>query len=229
MDITQLQSVLKKTGRYFGPIDGSYGPLTRAAVLLAMTDGPDTQLDEQDFADSAARLGVTVAHIKAITTVESSGAGFVSSRPVILFEPHRFSRATGHVYDQAAPDVSYPNWDRAKYPRTQEGRWKQLVKAVGLNVDAGFASASYGRFQILAENYRQCGYASPFDFACSQAYDEISQLHAFERFITSKGLLDELRAGDWGGFAEGYNGTAYKLNHYDERLSNAFKAAGGQA
>lgn len=225
MSTASLQRALRDTGRYKGALDGKYGPLTRAAVLLAMTDGPDTVLTEADFADAAQQLGVTPAHIKAVTIVESSGAGFSEGRPVLLFEPHRFSRSTKGRYDQLVPDISYPKWDRSKYPKTQAARYDQLVKAVGLDAHAGFASASYGRFQILGENYAACGYDSPFEFAEAQAYDERTQLQSFVSFLRSKGLDRALRANSWAVFAEGYNGTAYRLNRYDEKLAAAFAEA----
>lgn len=225
MTVASLQRALRDSGRYHGPLDGKYGPLTRAAVLLAMTDGPDTALSERDITEAAQTLGVTPAHIKAVTVVESSGAGFADGRPVLLFEPHRFSRSTKGRYDEVAPDVSYPKWDRTKYPKTQDGRYAQLVKAVGLEAHAGFASASYGRFQILGENFKECGYDSPFEFAQAQAYDERTQLYAFVSFLRSKGLDRALRANSWAVFAKGYNGSAYRVNRYDEKLAAAFAEA----
>lgn len=227
MDIADLQTALAASGRYHDDVDGRYGPQTGAAVMLAMTDGPDTRLGPADIASSAQRLGLTPAHISAVTAVESSGGGFAEGRPVLLFEPHRFSRATAHLFDGRAPDVSYPAWNPSGYPRTQAGRYAQLVKAVGLNVDAGFASASYGLFQILGENFAACGYRSAFDFAAAQAFDEVTQLQAFEAFLRSRGLLGFLQARDWAGFAQRYNGTAYQLNHYDTRLAAAYQKAGG--
>jgi len=227
--IKELQARLRASGRYRGELDGLYGPLTRAGVMIAMTDGPDTLLNAQDFADSAARLGVTPAHVRAVTIVESSGAGFASGRPVLLFEPHRFSKATQRRFDTIAPLVSYPKWDRTKYPKTQGDRYEQLLVAVGLDVDAGFASASYGRFQILGENYAACGFVSPFEFAVAQAHDERTQLRSFEHFIYANGLVDALRVNDWDKFARGYNGTAYRENGYHAKLAAAFRAAGGRA
>ncbi len=92
-------------------------------------------------------------------------------------------------------------------------------------MDAGFASASYGRFQILGENYAACGYASSFDFAEAMARDEATQLRAFERFLTANGLVRVLKARDWAAFARGYNGTAYRVNRYDEKLAAAYAKA----
>lgn len=221
MTLQDLQLWLQHSGRYQGHIDGSWGPHTAAAVLEAMTDGPDTRLTPEDFEASARRLGTEARKIRAVTVVESSGAGFAEGRPVLLFEPHRFSRATGGRFDASHPFVSYQHWDATKYPRSQQGRYNQLLEAVSLDVDAGFASASYGRFQILGENFRACGYPDALHFAAAQAYDEQTQLLAFENFIKARGLLVPLRFGNWAAFAEGYNGTAYKKNHYDEKLAAA--------
>jgi hypothetical protein len=228
MDRRELQQRLKASGRYAGQVDDAYGPLTRAGVLLAMTDGPDTKLNPADYITSAARLGVTPAHVKAIKLVESSGEGFAKGRPVLLFEPHRFSKATKGRFNASAPDVSYPTWDPKKYPGSQDGRYAQLVKAVGLDVDAGFASASYGLFQILGENHGLCGFSSSFEFAVAQAKDEIEQLRSLEQFLMATGLHLALRRSDWAAFAKGYNGTAYRQNKYDTRLEAAYIAAGGR-
>ncbi len=227
MDLIALQTRLRASGRYPYAVDGIWGPNTRAAVLAAMTDGPDTRLGKADLTKAAARLDLTYAHMKAVIDVESSGAGFYRGRATILFEPHRFSRATKKKFDKTNPAVSYPVWDPKRYPKSQDDRWGQLVEAVSLNVDAGFASASYGMFQILGENHKACGFPTPFDFAEAHARDEQMQLLAFERFITSQKLVEKLKAKDWAGFAAAYNGTAYKKNSYDTKLADAYKRAGG--
>lgn len=227
MNLLQLQTRLRASGRYAGKLDGQYGPMTKAAILLAMTDGPDTKLTAEDFRESAARLDLQPAHIIAFTKVESGGEGFRNGRSIILFEGHRFSRATRGAFDQTHPRVSYPHWDRAKYPAGQDARYDQLCEAVSLNVDAGFASASYGLFQVLGENYELCGFASPFDFAEAMARDEESQLKAVEGFLTRRGVVRYLKAGDWESVARIYNGSAFRENQYDIKLAKAFKAAGG--
>lgn len=226
--LAQLQQHLKDTGRYAGAIDGKWGKLTEAGILLMLTDGPDTKLTEQDYIDSAKRLGVTPAHIKAVTAVEASGAGFFNGRPLILPEPHRFSKWTGHRFDNSNPTLSYPKWGTRPYDKTQDARYDKLLGMIHLDVDGGFACASYGKFQIMGENYRACGFDSPMAFAEAMARDERAQLVAFEHFITSNGLLPLLRGSNWAGFARGYNGSAYAQNKYDVKLRAAFIAAGGR-
>lgn len=219
MSLKSLQLRLAELGYEPGAADGIWGPKTERAVIRAMTEGPDTPLTDADFVASAGRLGCPVSHIRAVSMVESTGRAFIDGRPAILFERHRFSRATGGRFDRSHPAISWPTWEPRSYPASQTARYGQLVAAVGLDVDAGFASASYGRFQILGENFAACGHQSPFAFALAMAQGEPEQLLAFERFIVSRGLLRALQRGDWATFARGYNGTAYKKNRYDAKLA----------
>lgn len=221
MDIATLQRRLVARG-YPLATDGAYGPKTRAAVLAAMTDPPDTPVNPQDIKGLADQWDVEPAVLWAVRDVEASGAGFADGRPKLLFEPHRFSRATGHRFDGSHPSISYRNWDKSRYPATQGARYDQLLAAIALDVDAAFASASYGAFQILGENYRICGEDDPLDFGLTEANGELGQLRHFTRFCAATGLVPALRRRDWAAFAKGYNGTAYKVNRYDERLAAAY-------
>lgn len=216
-----LQLYLRDTGRSPGEIDGVYGPRTKEAVMYAFEDGPDTALTMQDYKNAGARLGCRPAYILAFAEVEAAGAGFQDGEPKILFEPHRFSRATKHRFDQTNPNVSYQKWGDKPYPKTQGARYAQLLEAVGLDPWAAFASASYGKFQILGENHQACGFDTPWAFAFSQAYDEAAQLAAFEKFIRVSGILAPLKVGLWGTVAEMYNGSAYRKNAYDVKLATA--------
>jgi hypothetical protein len=222
MNHADLQRRLATLGHYRGMIDGRFGPQSKAAVLACMTEGPDYPVDARDIAVAASELRVDVAKVWAIYDVESSGDAFIDGRPAILFEPHRFSKSTGHRFDKSHPTLSSWTWNRKLYPRSQDGRWRQLLDAVALDVDAGFMSASYGAFQILGENYAVCGAPDPWSFAWRQAQTVGDQLDAFIRFVAERGLSGPLRRGDWAAFARGYNGTAYRENKYDEKLAAAF-------
>lgn len=222
MDMTTLRRRLMALGYQPGAAGAPFGAADREAILSALTDGPDYILSDHDIEDAADQLKVEGAAIWAVWDVEGSAAPFIDGRPTILFEPHRFSRATAHRFDASHPKISSRTWNRALYPGKQAGRWQQLLEAVSLDVDAGFASASYGGFQILGENYAVCGAISPWAFARQQAQTEADQLAAFLRFVEAKGLAAALRRQDWAAFARGYNGTAYRENRYDERLAAAF-------
>lgn len=222
MNQADLQRRLHALGFYAGAIDGKFGTPSKAALLACLTEGPDYPITATDIAQAAALLAVEEAKIWAVYDVEAAGDAFIDGRPTILFEPHRFSRSTGHRFDRSHPRLSSRTWNRALYPRSQDGRWQQLLDAVALDVDAGFMSASYGAFQILGENYAVCGAYDPWAFAWRQAQTEGDQLEAFVRFVEGRGLKAALQRGDWAGFARGYNGTAYRENRYDEKLANAY-------
>jgi hypothetical protein len=222
MTLADLQLKLAALGCFQGTFSGQMDVAMRSAVLQALTNGPDYRLTDIDVADAADQLGCEPAKIWAVHDVESSGSPFIDGRPTILFEPHRFSRATGHRFDASHPNISSRTWNRKLYPGTQTGRYNQLLEAVGLDVDAGFGSASYGAFQILGENHALCDAHTAWDFAWREAQTEADQLQGFLMFVKHTGLAPALKAGDWATFARGYNGTAYRENHYDTRLAAAY-------
>lgn len=222
--LIELQTHLKKTGRYAGAIDGDWGRLTAGGVLLMLTDGPDTALVEADYVAAAARLGCSTKQIKGVFAVEAPGAGFQAGKPKILPEPHRFSKATKGVYDRSYPTISYPNWGARPYPATQDARYDTLLAMIRLDVDAGFGSASYGKPQIMGENYKLAGYASEMLFAEAMARDEKTQLRAFENFVINRGLVSALRAisrnpESCAAFARGYNGTGFAKHNYHGKIA----------
>jgi hypothetical protein len=218
MNISELQQRLGCVA------DGVAGPQTRQAILKFLTDGPDLALQEADFTSAATQLGVAPSFVKALYEIESSGKPFIDGRPTILFEPHRFSKATGHRFDASHPKVSYPNWDAKRYPGSQTGRYDQLTEAVCLDPLAGFASASYGGFQIMGENFARCGARDAMAFAWQESQSVCDQLHHFVLFIQSDAALHSaLARADWVGVAKRYNGSAYYLNKYDVRLAQAVR------
>lgn len=202
-----------------------WGSKCEAALIKALTDGPDWPVTAADIAQAAETLKVDEAVIWTIHDVESSGDPFIDGRPAILFEPHRFSRSTNHRYDTSHPSISSRSWNRKLYPRAQEGRYRQLIMAVRLDVDAAFMSASYGAFQILGENWKVCGAISPWSFAWKQAQTEGDQLEALVRFVEGTRLVTALRKcrpGDPDScipFVGGYNGTGFRSNRYHIRFA----------
>jgi len=233
MTLEELQQRLADRGLSPGPVDGIWGPQTYQAVRLLLTcpaEKPSTVTAGQIEA-TAENLGVSGAHVRGLLEVEAGGAGFVGRQPVILVEPHRFSRATGHRFDATHPSISYPRWGMRPYPKMQFARYGQLLKMVSLVPEAGFASASYGLFQILGENFRKCGFEDSMSFAEAMAQSEDAQLIAFENFIVNAGIRDDLARcapGDPASceaFCRRYNGPSFAQHNYHFRLAKAIEAA----
>lgn len=170
--------------------------------------------------EAAAALGCDVATIQAVADVESGGR---TDPTVFLFEPHWFSRLTNGHYDYLHPTLSYPRWDRAKYPRTRAARDAQFAAACKLDGDKAHQAASWGLFQIMGFNHAACGYSSAEAMADALKTSVAENVRAFCHFIKASGWAEYLAARDWAGFARRYNGPGYAQNAYDRKLRAAWE------
>ncbi len=199
---------------------------TFLASLVAKNKGP---LTAADINQAAQRMNCEPACVRAVVKVESAGSGFASDgRPIILFEPHVFSKLTARRFDISNPSVSYRSWGDKPYPKTQAGRWAQLEEAYALDPEAAVSAASWGLFQVLGQNYKVCGFASATAFVADMSQSEARMLAAFEAFVRANNILDDLQRKDWAGFARVYNGPG-QVEKYARLLSNAYEAALVQA
>lgn len=193
-------------------------------------------ITEQDYVDAANSLSCKVAAIKAVSEVESSGSGFLSTGELlILFEPHVFFRRLVKLgADPAEILATHPDAADILYQKFKghagekpSQQWDRLRKAANLPygpaMQAAHEAASYGRFQVLGENHRACGYSSIFELVHDFQEGDKYHLRAFVNLVKDFGLAPALVAEDWAKFARGYNGPAYKQNRYDEKLAVAFK------
>lgn len=189
------------------------------STLRRQNNDPLRRADFEAIADS---MGVEWEALAAVAEVESGPLGGFTSegKPVILFERHLFSRKTNSRYDASHPTIS--NRTPGGYPRTQAERWAQLELAYSLEPLAALESASYGRFQVLGQNYPNLGMANAKEYVAKLARSERDQLEAFEGFVRANNLIDELQRKDWAGFASRYNGPAYAVNRYDEKMAEAY-------
>jgi hypothetical protein len=183
-----------------------------------------TSLSKDDYVDAARALGTDEAVVRSVVAVESNGKGLGDDgRPVILFEPHQFSRLTNHQFDKTHGGVSYPSWGDKPYPRTQAARWDQLEYAAKLDHDAAYLSASYGLFQIMGFNHEACGFPTVGEFVNAMR-TERGQLMAFVAFVKANARMHKaLCEKDWPMFAASYNGPGFRKNQYDAKLAAAYK------
>ncbi len=196
-----------------------------AAFLDSLVAKNASPLTAAEINEAAQRMGVETAAVRAVLKVESRGSGFgPDGRPVILYEPHIFSRLTERKYDVSHPTISYKNWKERPYPKTQAERYKQLAEAYALDKEAALSSASWGLFQIMGMNFAACGFASASAFVQDQAQSEARMLLAFEKFVRTNNILDELQNKDWEGFARVYNGPG-QVETYGRLLRDAYNEA----
>lgn len=188
-------------------------------------------ISEQQFIDSAAALGCDLAAIKAVAQVESGGSGIINDRPVILFEPHVFYRElkTRNI-TPVLSDICYPVWGTHPYPKGQDAQYERLDRAAKIHREAALCSASWGKFQILASHYKECGCLSLQQFINNMYVSEDKHLEMFCHYVISEGLDDELRAFSIPSliikasrqFASVYNGKYYFKHNYDGKLRLAY-------
>jgi hypothetical protein len=198
-------------------------PLVNDGYLTTLRAGSTATLTRADYEVIATELGCEVEAVQAVVEVESGRAGAFGpdGRPIILYEPHIFSRRTNRRFDATNPTISYPTWDASKYPRTQAERWDQLAAAYALDPQNAVASASYGLFQIMGFNHAACGFADPKAFVTDMCRSQAQQLKAFAAFVRSNNLGDELVRKDWEGFARGYNGSG-QVERYGGMMRDAY-------
>jgi len=175
--------------------------------------------------------GVEPAVILAIQKIESGANGFFSDgRPKILFEGHVFWRqlvAMGkdpQQYRSGNEDILYPEQDRSKY----EGGTKEydrLERAKKIDEVAALKSASWGEFQIMGFNHSLVGYSDVKSFVEAMHIPNGSSLKAVMEFVKNRKLLKYVQGENknWADFAEGYNGSGYWKNKYDEKLAAAYE------
>ncbi|GAM99182.1 extensin-like protein [alpha proteobacterium U9-1i] len=195
-------------------------PTDYLSTLRAESRAP---LTRADFERVAAALNCEWEAVGAVAEVESGPLGGFGpdGRPIILFERHLFSRHTSSRYDATHPTIS--NRTGGGYPRTQAERWAQLEQAYALDPEAALKSASYGRFQVLGQNYPNGGFANAHAFVSSMARSEQGQLQSFVDFVRANNLGDELQRKDWVGFASRYNGPSYAQFQYDTKMAAAYQ------
>lgn len=208
---------------------------------LDFLDGfKNEKITEADYVAAAKDLDCEVEVIKAIENVESGGAtGFDKfNRPLILYERHVFSRSSGKKYNEKYPDISAEKgyklkkkgdvvaadiFEKEYYAANSTANYKRLSKAYQLDKNAALMACSWGKFQILGENYKAIGFSSVRDMVDAHVKGQKGHLKAFLGFIKSKKLQKAMKDKDWEKIAKGYNGKGYKTFNYDKRIKKEYE------
>jgi peptidoglycan hydrolase-like protein with peptidoglycan-binding domain len=191
------------------------GPAPSASVF----QGGGAPLTQDMLSTVAEKLGCGVAEIWAIAFTETDppyGGCNADKRPQILFERHIFHKLTDGRFDSLNPNISNPT--PGGYGAGGAHQYDRLSLAMGLDEGAALQSASWGIGQVLGENYREAGCASPQDLARQAFASEDHQLLAVANEIIADGAAGALAAHDWRTFARIYNGPNYAKNNYDSTI-----------
>jgi len=204
-----------------------FGECTRDGRWFPVSCGaeapPQHALTDQDILAAGVFYDVPAAHIDAVRQVEAAGSGFLlkepaPARPKILFERHWFYKLTPEPVSKVRPDLS------SKTPGGYKGgsaEWTRLRDACAFDMANALKSASWGLGQVMGFNFKVAGCDSIEQFIVEAFSGEAAQFGHMMNFIDNNNLMDELRRGDWRGFARGYNGPNYAQNNYHVKLANA--------
>ena len=179
-------------------------------------------ISEEDFLRAAKALDCDVAAIKAFAKVESRGTGFLpDGKPVILFERHIFHRLLKQK-GLSCDDTSICATKAGGYLGGVKEH-DRLEKAANIDRESALQSASWGVFQVMAFNWKLCGYTSLQDFINAAYRSESDHLNMFVGFIkANRTLLEAVRNKNWDIAARIYNGPGYQKNAYDVKLAKAY-------
>ena len=207
--------------------DGIVGFKTWKSLLLG--NQTRTKADTDAIQVAAKLLDCEAEALDAVIQVETGGrGGFLSNgKPPILFEGHIFwkelqSRGIDpNRFASSYPDVLYPKWTTKHY-KGGLAEWVRLERARHIDTDAANASASWGIFQIMGNNYKQCGCSSIGEFVGMNLTNEFNQMMLGVMFIkNSPNILKALQERDWSNFARYYNGSG-QVGFYSEKLKEAY-------
>jgi len=183
---------------------------------------------------AAEELKIDPAALLAVVEVESGGRAYarVEGRdaPLIRWEGHVFHRCLPPALRKraVAAGLSAPRSGEIVNPVAQADRYAMLRRAEEIDLDAAPMAVSWGVGQVLGENWRWLGYASPQALAAEALSGLKGQVRLMARFIDRRGLREALEARDWAAFARAYNGAAYRRYRYDERMADAYARIAGQ-
>lgn len=229
-DVAWVQQWLNDHAGCHLTVDGIGGSLTRAAFITAFANKNAPAVTEAELLQIARDLGDNdTKRIRAVAKVESAGGGwFDSGLPKILFERHKFWKHT----TRPKTITFYSNPKRGGYSMDANGNgindsWEKLSYAVCRDPLAALKSVSIGKFQVLGEYYRQCGYAHPIEMLWAARNGELAHYLMLRDYILKvanlKGAFLALgrNAEANRAFARGYNGAAYAENAYHTKLAGA--------
>lgn len=177
-----------------------------------------------DVAAMANTYRVELPALRAVMAVESRNSGFdAKRRPIILFEPHVFWRNLHGTQRDCAEQqgLAYPNWGMMAYPKSSDGNYARLERAIRINPEAAYRSISMGMGQVLGENYAECGCSSAAAMFSQCKDSESFQLKCMLEFIKYNHLMPYLNGHEWARFAEHYNGKG-QVAKYAQWLSDAY-------
>lgn len=188
------------------------------------------ELTMADYQEVAVELGISVAAIRAVVSIEAGAAaeGFTpDDKPIINFDLTMFRQAArkrGVNIDKYRSEypVVFNRPNTQKYGSYQAAQYARLKAALNIDSVAAYEGCFWGMFQIGGFNWKPMGYGSVEEFVAIVSKSERSQLEMFAHFLVTFNMVKYLQKRDWANFARRYNGPGYKKRGYDRRMAAAY-------
>ena len=180
------------------------------------------------IAQIAKRIGVEPAALLAVAEIESAGRPFAKvdgkAMPLIRWECHYFYRLLpGPLKPKGmAARLAHPRMGAIPNPNGQQARYEMLKRGMAIHEEAAIGSCSWGLGQVMGSHWRTLGYSSAEHFMKTACSGIGGQTELMARFIQKNGLTNALKQKNWKSFARAYNGPAYRVNRYDEKMARAY-------
>lgn len=201
--------------------------LTAALCLLALPCPAQASLTENDYREVARELGIEVAAIKALASIEGGGHGFdATGNATINFDLSvfkRFLRKNGISEAKArktAP-VAFAPVNSKRYGGYVAAQHARLEDACKVSRRLALEATFWGMFQIGGFCYKLCGCKDVEEYVRLTGESERQQLELFARFITNAGYVKYVKAHNWSAFARAYNGGR-NVAGYAAKLQRAY-------
>lgn len=109
--------------------------------------------------------------------------------------------------------------------RDNQRDYLRLINAFRLNKEAALKSASWGKFQVMGENFNRCGERTVDQFIEKMCRNEVGQIELLAGFIkTNSKLWQAVKEKNWQLIAYHYNGPNYKNDtDYDVKLKESYE------
>lgn len=210
-------------------IDGVWGTASRAAFINAFANRNAPAITEDELLEIARQLGDTdTKRIKAVAKVESNGGGFFNSGlPKILWERHKYWNFVRNTALRVVSWFAHPHSGDYTMDVNANGindSWEKLSLAMAKDPLAALKSISIGKFQVMGEWYRECGYNHPIEMLWAASRNEKSHYEMLRDYILNVANLkaaflkldgnpENNRA-----FSYGYNGKKYEKYAHHTKL-----------
>ena len=183
-----------------------------------------TTISEEDYKRVADELGIEVATMKAVVSIEAGSGlkGFCAPGvPLINFDKSVYNSLSKKVKSnkKSDPNTQIPEGIVSSYSRKE---WQQLINARKINVERANMATFWGMFQIGGFNYKLCGCETVDEFIEKMSHSEYMQLQLFAAFISNTNIVRYLREKNWAKFARKYNGPGYAKRGYHTRMAKAY-------